>query len=147
MFTLTCTVRVNENVDTSVDVTGEWSKGGMALVVDNSGCISISEATTMDRFTHETSLIFTPLRSSIDAGEYNCSATVSSAPQVYIRPNSNSNTFQLVINGMSIFIPTYRYHCLPFHALFLSVINGYLTIRIHIIVCTCYTFQTFLLQQ
>ena len=101
LFTLTCTIQVNENVHTPIDVTGEWSKGGVTLAVDSSGCMNISEAiSTVDMFTYETSLTFTPLRSSVDAGEYTCNATVSSVPQTYIRPNSNTNTFHLVINGM-----------------------------------------------
>ena len=100
VVTLTCTIQVDGNVNTHFNVTGEWSKGEEALIVDNSGCINISEATsTVDTFTYETSLTFAPLRSMDDAGEYTCNVTVSSAPQMYIRPNSNSATFELTDVG------------------------------------------------
>ena len=87
---------MHANVDTPVDVTGEWSKGGLTLLADSSGCINISEATsTVDMLTYETSLTFIPLRSSVDAGEYTCSVNVSSALQTYNHPNSNSKTTPL----------------------------------------------------
>ena len=113
VFTLTCTIQVHGNVDTPVDVTGEWSKGGLTLLADSSECINISEATSIvDTFTYETSLTFIALRSSDDAGEYTCNATVSSTPQTYIFPNSNTNTFHLDIKGMVFLFPTYRRLCI-----------------------------------
>ena len=100
VVTLNCTIQVDRNVNTPFNVTREWRKEGVALIVDNSGCINISEVTsTMDKFTYETSLTFAPLRSMDDAGEYTCSVIVSSAPQMYIRPNSNNATFELTDLG------------------------------------------------
>ena len=97
VFTLTCTIRVDENVNTAVDVDGVWSKGAVQLA--NNSCISISETTSTGDRTYTTTLTFSPLRNnSVDAGNYTCNAIVTSLLP-YITSNSNSDTHQLDVIG------------------------------------------------
>ena len=97
VFTLICTIKVHKNVDTTVDVSGVWTKGA-ALLADSS-YMSISQATPTENNTHETTLTFNPLRNeSFDTGNYTCSANVTS-PSPYITSNSSSSNIHLSVVG------------------------------------------------
>ena len=97
VFTLTCTIGVDENVDTSVNVDGVWIRGDDLLANDSN--INISGTSLIRDMTYATTLTFSPLRNnSVDTGEYTCTATVIS-PSQYIIYNSNSDTLQLDVVG------------------------------------------------
>ena len=78
--TFTCSIILDEAVDTSVTVQGTWNRNGTELV--NDGRISVSYA-PLAMPPYKTTLTFNPLNIS-DAGAYECSATVTPQDMTFV---------------------------------------------------------------
>ena len=77
---LTCTIELNETVDTPVVLTGTWRRSGDLIA--NTSRAHISEVIQNSALVYQTSLSLVPLSSTLDSGQYECESLV--------RPDSGS---------------------------------------------------------
>ena len=72
-YNLTCTVTVDENVDTEITITSQWMMSPGTDTTDN----TISDSSErVGELEQQRNLTFRPLRSE-DSGEYTCNATIT----------------------------------------------------------------------
>ena len=107
-LTLTCTVTLDPNVDSSENVLISWSgprhiPGERYLVIEASGFGQ----------THSGGLIISPLAKGEDDGQYTCNITVGGGSSVLGATGSN-NTFIDVIGIVDDFALATKYVCIIF---------------------------------
>ena len=101
-FTLTCTITLNEAVDTSVNVVDTWTKDGDSMALENEECIDISNAkSTSTSNVYVTTLTFNPLGNETrHGGSYACNANVEPNPDsTFVQGNSNTMDYVLIVEG------------------------------------------------
>ena len=101
-LTFTCTIELDDQVDTGVMVTVDWT-GPDGLMLNNAR-ISITEA-SLTGPPYESRVMFDPLSDGPeDGGTYTCMATVSPVEkEEYILTGSNDNTVSIDITGNCLF--------------------------------------------
>ena len=78
-LTLTCSIQLNQAVDTTVMVTRMWSGPG-SQAVSNSSRVAVSNLAERSGNQYESTIEFSSLYTS-DSGNYECEATVIPDPQ------------------------------------------------------------------
>lgn len=73
-LTLTCTIELNDAVDTDVTVSSLWTKDGSPLMLDDH--ITVNGAESITPLSYRTRIMFYPLLN--DSGLYTCAVEVSS---------------------------------------------------------------------
>ena len=95
---LTCTVILNDVVDTGVMVGAVWRRGGEAVATTNR--ITVSTITAVSESEYQTSLAISPLDSSADSGYYTCESVVSSSPaSVFILTATTLESVSVTVAG------------------------------------------------
>ena len=95
-FTLTCTIELNEAVDTGVDVTVVWTGPPGDTVLSTGGRITVSDVTG-SRPTYQSRVDITSLEIS-DSGAYTCNATASPDGTTFVTASeATSNTTDVTI--------------------------------------------------
>ena len=98
VFTLTCVVELESEVDTSVTVLTSWTKDDIEL--NNTSRITVdSEAMLITTSTYGSDVVFRPLsnRGSGDDGNYTCLAEIRD--DEYITGSSSSDTQTILVEG------------------------------------------------
>ena len=95
---LTCTIELDETVDTPVVVTGAWRRSGDLLA--NSSRVHISELTESSVLVYETSLSLSPLSNLLDSGHYECTSLIRpDSESVFVIMGTASDTLTINIEG------------------------------------------------
>ena len=102
-LTFTCTIELDEQVDTGVMVTADWTGPDGSML--NNARISITAASLTGPLMYESRVMFDPLSDGPeDGGTYTCMATVSPVEkEEYILTGSNNTTISIEITGNCLF--------------------------------------------
>ena len=95
-LTFTCSITLNEAVDTPVTVQGSWRRNEAELADDERIIIS---SPPMDAPPYQTTVRFNLLSVS-DAGIYECTATVTPQNTAFITGTTSSNSWSITVAGM-----------------------------------------------
>ena len=100
-FTLTCTITLNEAVDTSVNVVETWTKDDDSMTLESEDCIAISNANpTGDSNVYVTTLTFNPLGNEArHGGSYACNASIAPVSDSFVRGISDVTNDVLTVEG------------------------------------------------
>ena len=71
-YILSCTVTVDDSVDTNITISSQWMMSPDTDTTDN----TISDSSETEELEHQHSLTFRPLRSG-DSGVYTCTAAIT----------------------------------------------------------------------
>ena len=98
-LTLTCSIQLNQAVDTTVMVTRTW-RGPGSQGVSNSSRVTMSNILKRSAFLYETTIQFSPLN-TVDGGNYVCEATVTPDPQsqFVIMSTTGNDTHPITVQG------------------------------------------------
>ena len=94
-LTFTCSILLDDAVDTTVTVRGIWNRNGTRLVTDERITISNSPLTVPP---YPTNVSFNPLDSS-DIGTYVCTATINPRNTTFITGISSSISQNITVSG------------------------------------------------
>ena len=95
-LTLTCTIELDEAVDTEVDVTVEWTGPNGVTELSTSGRITVSDVTG-SRPTYQSTVDILSLEMS-DSGAYTCNATASPNGTPFVTASeATSNTTDVTV--------------------------------------------------
>ena len=81
-LTLTCTIQLDEAVDTGVDVTVEWSGPNGVTELSTGGCITVSDVASSNT-TFQSTVTVTSLEIS-DTDDYTCIVTASGNETMFV---------------------------------------------------------------
>ena len=95
-LTFTCSITLDEAVDTPVTVQGNWRRNGTELA-DN-GRITVFNP-PMNAPSYQTTVRFNLLNVS-DAGLYECTATVTPQNTTFITGTTSSNSLSITVAGL-----------------------------------------------
>ena len=99
-LTLTCSITLDEAVNTPVTVQGMWNRNGTALVdgTDDGRITVVNPAMTTPPY--QTTVRFNLLNNDTDTGLYECMATVNPANDTYITGNTATTSRNINIAGI-----------------------------------------------
>ena len=92
-FILSCIVRVDNSVDTDINISSQWLTNAATVMTGN----TISESSEGMDHVHRHNLTFSPLRTQ-DQGMYTCSVAVSPEKE-FIRGTSSDNTTTVTVRS------------------------------------------------
>ena len=99
-LTLTCSITLDEAVNTSVMVQGMWNRNGTELIDGtDSGRITVDNP-AMTTPPYGTTVRLNPLNNNTDAGLYECMAMVDPVDDTYITGNTATTERNVTIVGM-----------------------------------------------
>ncbi len=75
---MTCSIVLNESVDTTVEIGIIWRKGGET--VSTGGRTSVSDTLSVGETSYMSTLTISPVDSTTDSGHYSCAVTVKPTP-------------------------------------------------------------------
>lgn len=95
--TLTCTIDLDQSVDTDVTITTTWKRSNNTIT--DSDRITITDANLV--FPYQTTLTISHLSRALDEGDYSCEASITANPlSRYIRRSTTATATQtLAIRG------------------------------------------------
>ena len=96
-LTFTCDITLDEAVDTSVTVQGNWKRNGTDLV-DDDRRITVSNP-PMEASPYQTTIRFN-LTDAGDTGMYECIATVTPHDSTFVIGTTSSNSMNITILGI-----------------------------------------------
>lgn len=98
---LGCTAEVSGAVDTAVEVTAVWRRGGQVLTSNSRR--NITSVTSVRGSVYETTIAVRPLSSTLDGGRYSCEFLVRPYPtSSYILTALGTDLLLVNIEGESV---------------------------------------------
>ena len=106
--TLTCTVLLDELVDTLVNVSILWRKSG--VLISNNSRISVSDVSRISNHVYQARVTFSPVSMTLDSGQYSCKTSVSASPASPHIADSPSITtlYSLTVEGTQYIVNLYK---------------------------------------
>ena len=98
-LTFTCSITLDEAVDTPVTVQGSWRRNGTELADGDDNERIIVSSPPMDAPPYQTTVRFNLLSVS-DAGMYECTATVTPQNTLFITGTNSSNSLSITVAGL-----------------------------------------------
>ena len=94
---LTCTVTINDAVDTGVIVGMEWKRNGELVIMNQNTNLTDVEVYGS---AYMITLTILPVDNTVDNGHYTCESTVQPDPvSVFIHPAAGSETSNIAVSG------------------------------------------------
>ena len=122
--TLTCTVLLDELVDTLVNVSILWRKSG--VLISNNSRISVADVSRISNHVYWSRITFSPISMALDSGRYSCETLVSASPaSPHIADSPSVTTFySLTVEGIQYTVNLYKFSTkADFYSLFTSNCN------------------------